>query len=53
MPSKHSSAAQLIGNGLYDNLQSFPELENRISASNALSTGDGTKKQHREILTSP
>jgi predicted helicase len=32
MPSKHPYAAQLIGRGLYDNLQSFAELEQRITA---------------------
>lgn len=32
MSSKHPYAAQLIKQGLYDNLQSFPELEKRISA---------------------
>src|SRR6478735_2293233 len=31
MSSKHPYAAQLIKRGLYDNLQSFPELETRIS----------------------
>jgi hypothetical protein len=32
MSSKHSSAAQLIRRGLYDDLKSFAELEQRISA---------------------
>ena len=32
MPSKHPYAAQLIGRGFYDNLQSFAELEQRITA---------------------
>jgi superfamily II DNA or RNA helicase len=32
MSSKHSQAVQLIGRGLYDDLQSFAQLEQRISA---------------------
>jgi superfamily II DNA or RNA helicase len=32
MPSKHVSAGQLIRRGLYDDLHSFAELEQRISA---------------------
>jgi hypothetical protein len=31
MPSKHYGAAQLIRRGLYDDLLSFAQLENRIS----------------------
>jgi superfamily II DNA or RNA helicase len=31
MPSKHSNAAPLLKRGLYDDLQSFAELEQRIS----------------------
>jgi hypothetical protein len=37
--SKHSKAALLIRRGIYDNLQSFSELEQRISA-----LGDETTK---------
>ena len=32
MPSKHSYAAQLIRRGIYDDLQSFAQLEQRITA---------------------
>jgi hypothetical protein len=32
MASKHKNASSLIGRGLYDNLRSFAELEQRISA---------------------
>jgi hypothetical protein len=32
MPSKHANAGLLIRRGLYDNLHSFAELEQRISA---------------------
>jgi len=32
MTSKHVNAGRLIRRGLYDNLQSFAELEQRISA---------------------
>ncbi len=32
MPSKHVNCGQLIRRGLYDNLRSFAELENRISS---------------------
>src|SRR5262245_10927772 len=32
MPSKHSSARQLVRCGLFDNLNSFTDLERRISA---------------------
>jgi hypothetical protein len=32
MPSKHANARLLIQRGLYDNLHSFTELEQRISA---------------------
>jgi hypothetical protein len=31
MPSKHRNAAQLIRRGLYDDLHSFSQLEQRIS----------------------
>src|ERR1700687_5968801 len=31
MPSKHPNAAQLIRRGLYDDLHSFSQLEQRIS----------------------
>jgi hypothetical protein len=43
MPSKHANARLLIGCGLYDNLQSFAELEQRISAlgdENTKAVGD-------------
>ena len=32
MSSRHLNAGLLIGRGLYDNLQSFADLEQRISA---------------------
>ena len=32
MPSKHANAGRLVQRGLYDNLRSFAELEQRISA---------------------
>jgi hypothetical protein len=32
MPSKHQYASRLITKGLYDGLQSFAQLEQRISA---------------------
>jgi superfamily II DNA or RNA helicase len=38
MPSKHPSAANLIQRGIYDNLSSFAELENRVSALGAENT---------------
>src|ERR1700730_13535727 len=38
MSSKHSHAAQLIKRGLYDDVQSFSELEQRISALGAENT---------------
>ena len=38
MSSKHSSSAQFIKRGLYDDLQSFAELEKRISALGAENT---------------
>jgi superfamily II DNA or RNA helicase len=43
MPSKHTNAGLLIRRGLYDNLQSFAELEHRISAlgdENSKAVGD-------------
>src|SRR5262249_45372665 len=43
MSSKHSSAAQLIQRGLYDDLHSFAQLERRISAlgdENSKAVGD-------------
>jgi hypothetical protein len=43
MPSKHANAGLLIRRGLYDNLQSFTELEQRISAlgdENSKAVGD-------------
>src|SRR5262245_24725246 len=43
MPSKHPCAGLLIRRGLYDNLHSFPELEQRISAlgdENSKAVGD-------------
>src|SRR5271169_3980985 len=38
MPSKHPNAAQLIRRGMYDDLQSFPQLEERIGALGAENT---------------
>src|ERR1700731_4719616 len=38
MSSKHSHAAQLIKRGLYDDVQSFSELEQRIAALGAENT---------------
>jgi len=43
MPSKHANAGQLIRRGMYDNLRSFAELEQRISAlgdENTKAVGD-------------
>jgi superfamily II DNA or RNA helicase len=43
MPSKHANAGLLIRRGLYDNLHSFAELEQRISAlgdENSKAVGD-------------
>jgi superfamily II DNA or RNA helicase len=43
MPSKHPSATQLISYGLYDDLQSFAQLEQRITylgAENSKAVGD-------------
>ena len=43
MPSKHANAGLLIQRGLYDNLHSFAELEQRISAlgdQNTKAVGD-------------
>jgi predicted helicase len=43
MSSKHFNAAQLVKRGLYDNLESFAELEQRIStlgAENTKAVGD-------------
>src|SRR5580700_2303170 len=43
MPSKHARAGLLIPSGLYDNLHSFAELEQRISAlgdENTKAVGD-------------
>src|SRR5215471_8121036 len=43
MPSKHANAGLLIQRGLYDNLHSFAELEQRISAlgdENSKAVGD-------------
>ena len=43
MPSKHANAGQLIRRGMYDNLLSFAELEQRISAlgdENTKAVGD-------------
>jgi len=43
MPSKHANASLLIRRGLYDNLHSFAELEQRISAlgdENSKAVGD-------------
>ena len=43
MPSKHLRAGNLIRRGLYDDLQSFSELERRISAlgdENSKTVGD-------------
>jgi len=43
MPSKHANAGVLIRRGLYDNLHSFAELEQRISAlgdENSKAVGD-------------
>jgi hypothetical protein len=43
MPSKHANAGLLVRRGLYDNLRSFAELEQRISAlgdENSKAVGD-------------
>src|SRR6516165_5978089 len=43
MPSKHANAGLLVRRGLYDNLRSFAELEQRISAlgeENSKTVGD-------------
>ena len=43
MPSKHANSGLLIRRGLYDNLHSFTELEQRISAlgdENSKAVGD-------------
>ena len=52
MSSKHSSAAQLIRRGLYDDLQSFAQLEERISAlgdENTKIVGDALRYLLRDI----
>lgn len=43
MPSKHQAAKSLVGRGLYDNLNTFTELEQRIGAlgdENTKAVGD-------------
>jgi hypothetical protein len=46
MPSKHVNAGLLIQCGLYDNLHSFAELEQRVSAlgdENTKTVGDASE----------